>query len=666
MLPLSASPFAEYDDLAMSMKTCPVCDTPYPVERTTCPTDGAVLIETHELANGHIVRGKYRIVRKLGQGGMGVVYLAEHQMLGGQVALKFLAVELSRNPQFVKRFRNEARAAYQLRHPNIVEVADLDQDENGVLFIAMEFVDGPSLRLLMREAKAPLPADRALGIARGVASGLAAAHARGAVHRDIKPENILLSLDAKRRIEAKVLDFGIATMTDNITELSRTHGLLLTPEYASPEQWRGTPANELDGRTDLYALGGCLYEMLAGKTPYKAVNPEGWMYQHLNGTIEPIEVLRPDLERDYPGLSAVVMRLLARNRDERLPSASAFLEAIAPYEPQAAAHYVQSANLPAMQAPTGTQANSVPSGTPSRIAPTGSQPAVAEVQPASTVEPKAISAEIEAPVRASTVVPAGTAVSVPVPPLTRRNPLPFMAVVALAAVAAFAAAWFVFRPQPLLPQAEVPRLSPAGGQFSSPQTITITDATPNAVIHYSLDGTPPTQASPIYAGPLDALPNGTTLRVMALAPGHRQSPSVIGLYLWSKPAAEEQTTNKSQSEPSHPPPPPPDVYAQGKSAFDHKQYAQARGFFGQACSRGNMIGCNYLGYLLSQGLGGAVDVDQARGIFTKACDGGNISSCTSLGSLFQNAGDAANARKYFKMGCDKGNSQACDLMRAVH
>ena len=128
------------------MKTCPVCDTPYPNQHNTCPTDGAVLIESRELAPGYIVRGKYRIVSKLGQGGMGVVYLAEHLMLGGKVALKFLAVELSRNPQFVKRFRNEARAAYQLRHPNIVEVTDLDQDEDGSLFIAMEYVAGPNLR----------------------------------------------------------------------------------------------------------------------------------------------------------------------------------------------------------------------------------------------------------------------------------------------------------------------------------------------------------------------------------------------------------------------------------------------------------------------------------------------------------------------------------------
>src|SRR5215472_11660314 len=221
------------------MKTCPVCDATYPAENTTCPTDGALLIATHEFIPGRMVRGKYLIVRKLGQGGMGVVYEAEHQMLGGHVALKFLAPELSRNPQFVKRFRNEARAAYQLRHPNIVEVTDLDQDEDGSLFIAMEYVNGPSLRMLLREAKVPLPVDRALGIARGIASGLVAAHERGAVHRDIKPENILLSVDAKRRVEAKVLDFGIAAMTENITDLSRTRGLLLTPEYASPEQWRG-------------------------------------------------------------------------------------------------------------------------------------------------------------------------------------------------------------------------------------------------------------------------------------------------------------------------------------------------------------------------------------------------------------------------------------------
>jgi len=646
----------------MSMKTCPVCDTPYPAERTTCPTDGAVLIETHELNPGHIVRGKYKIVRKLGQGGMGVVYLAEHQMLGGQVALKFLAPELSRNPQFVKRFRNEARAAYQLRHPNIVEVADLDQDEDGSLFIAMEFVNGPSLRLLMREAKSPLPADRALGIARGVASGLAAAHARGSVHRDIKPENILLSLDAQRRIQAKVLDFGIATMTDNITDLSRTHGLLLTPEYASPEQWRGTPANELDGRTDLYALGCCLYEMLAGKTPYKAVNPEGWMYQHLNGTIEPLETLRPDLERDYPGLGAVLMNLLARDREQRTPSAMAFLEAVASFEPGAQAHYGQSANLPPMQAGTGAQASSMRPAVSQAHDLTGANMVSAESAIQSS-KPESAAPSIKTPAESvAPVVPTGSGAPPQASPSSRRNLVPFIAGAVLAAVIVFAAAWFVFRRESAIqPAAEVPRLSPPGGQYDSPQTVTITDATPNAVIHYTLDGTPPTHESPIYTDPLDSLQNGATLRAMAIAPGHRQSRSVTGLYLWIKPPAPAPVPESKQPPKS----PAPDVFAQGKSAFDHKQYVQARSFFEQSCGDGNMDGCNYFGYLLSQGLGGPAEIDKARSIFTKACDGGIVNSCISLGSLFQNSGDAANARKYFQIACDKGNSQACGLARNV-
>jgi hypothetical protein len=248
---------------------------------------------------------------------------------------------------------------------------------------------------------------------------------------------------------------------------------------------------------------------------------------------------------------------------------------------------------------------------------------------------------------------------------SRRSPLPFILGVALAAVVAFAAAWFIFRPQPALPQADVPRLSPPGGQFSSRQTVTITDTTPKAVIHYTLDGTLPTQTSLIYVDPLDSLPNGTTLRAMALAPGHRQSSSVIGLYLWSTPASPDETKKTTPSEPTHAQPSVPDVYAQGKAAFDHKQYAQARSLFDQSCSSGNTDSCNYLGYLLSQGLGGPAELDRARGIFTKACDGGNVTSCVSLGSLFQNAGDALSARKYFKVACDKGNSQACSLMRDV-
>ena len=309
------------------MKTCPVCDTAFPDEKSRCPTDGAALLQSHELDPHKIVRGKYRIINKLGQGGMGEVYLAEHLMLGGKIALKFLAADLSRSPRFIKRFRLEAKAAYQLKHPNIVEVTDLDQDEDGTLFIAMEYVEGASLRsVLQQHAPAGLPPVRALDFAREVASGLAAAHERGIIHRDIKPENILIARKQNQPDVAKVLDFGIAAMSEGITDVSRTHGILLTPQYASPEQWRGMPATELDCRADLYALGGVLYEMLCGRPPYQAANAEGWMFQHLNGNYPSLAALRPNVEAQFPGLGDLIDCLLARDREERLSCAEALVD----------------------------------------------------------------------------------------------------------------------------------------------------------------------------------------------------------------------------------------------------------------------------------------------------------------------------------------------------
>jgi serine/threonine protein kinase/TPR repeat protein len=301
------------------MKTCPVCDTPYPDQHTNCPTDGAVLIVSHELAEGSLVRGKYRILRKLGQGGMGVVYLAEDILLGVQVALKFLASELGKDPKFIKRFRNEARAAYLLRHPNIVEVTALDQAEDGSLFIAMEYVDGPSLRSYHGDpefADIPHPVERALGVARDIASGLAAAHAQGTVHRDIKPENIRLTHGKDGQEHAKILDFGIAAMAESVTRVSMTHGILLTPDFAAPEQWLEMPAAEMDGRTDTYALGCVLYWMLTRQTPFHAHNTAGWMKQHLEEAPTPPSHLRPDLA-DWIGLDELVLRMLAKNREDR-------------------------------------------------------------------------------------------------------------------------------------------------------------------------------------------------------------------------------------------------------------------------------------------------------------------------------------------------------------
>jgi eukaryotic-like serine/threonine-protein kinase len=647
------------------MKTCPVCDTPYPDQRTNCPTDGAVLIETKELEPDRIVRNKYRIIRKLGQGGMGIVYLAEHSLLGGQVALKFLAAELSRNPQFVKRFRNEARAAYQLRHPNIVEVTDLDQDEDGTLFIAMEYVPGPSLRTVLREAKGPLPVARALQITREIASGLAAAHARGAVHRDIKPENILVTMETDGRLQAKVLDFGIAVMTDNITNLSRTHGLLLTPEYAAPEQWRGTPGNELDGRTDLYALGGMLYEMLAGRTPFTAVNPEGWMFQHLQGVPEPLSTLRPDLARDYPELESIVMCLLARDREQRFPSAAALLEVLAPTVPQpsgapAVGTYPPSAT-PAPFVPTPvktpvstpvlTPIHSVP--TPVTPTPVIQTPPRISAAPPSTPPPAPAAPAFEKTPTARPATPSTEPSATP----SRRSPIPKLALWAALIVIVGVGIWLASRflhstPQP----AATPMLIPPGGTYSLPQPVAISDATPDAAIHYTVDGTPPTEKSPVYTQPLD-VHSGTVVRAIATAHGYTRSRGITGVYLWSGATNPPPEPQDQTAEPS--------PYDQGKSAYDRKQYADARTLFSQACDGGEPRACNYLGYLYAQGLGGARDTEKARGIYQQACDQRNLASCASLGSLYQDTGNNSQARTYFKKACDGGLAEGCTLLHGA-
>jgi serine/threonine-protein kinase len=305
------------------MKLCPQCKTGFPDHVETCPTHGVFLSEILDLKPGMSILNKYRIVRKLGEGGFGAVYLADQTLMDEQRALKFLARQWSRDQGSIARFRREVQTLRQVRHKNVVDCGDLEQAEDDSLFFAMEFVDGPDLRDFLHSASRPFEVKAALEIARGIAEGMGAAHAKGMVHRDIKPENLLMARDAGGWVP-KIADFGIVATKESSTGRTSTGGSLLTWAYAAPEQWRGMRGSEMDGRTDLYALGGVLFEMLTGKTVFDAENYEGWAFEHGNTPPRPPSSLRPDLA-NWPGLDALVLSLLAKNRDDRPKDVPEFL-----------------------------------------------------------------------------------------------------------------------------------------------------------------------------------------------------------------------------------------------------------------------------------------------------------------------------------------------------
>ena len=301
------------------MKYCPNCKIGYADHIDLCPTHGGYLSEIIDLKPGMLIRGTYLIERKLGQGGFGAVYLAQNTLMEDQRALKFLGREWERDEAFAARFRREVRTLRQVRHRNVVDSGDLERAEDGSLFFPMEYVKGPDLRRFLREASngaAGLDVKLALDLARGIAQGLEAAHAHDLVHRDIKPENILLTQGRNGELIPKIADFGIVATKEGSTALTRVGGTLLTMAYASPEQWQGMPGTELDGRTDLYALGGVMYEMLTGRTPFKAEGYEGWSAQHLNAVPKAVSSRRGELGQ-WRGLDELVLRLLEKDRDKR-------------------------------------------------------------------------------------------------------------------------------------------------------------------------------------------------------------------------------------------------------------------------------------------------------------------------------------------------------------
>jgi serine/threonine-protein kinase len=272
------------------------------------------------------IADRYLIKEKIGEGGMGVVYRAEHTLMRKELAVKVLLPQFSCLESVVRRFQREAQSASRLDHPNIVHINDFGRTSEGQLFLALEYLPGRSLTDVIR-TEAPLPPARAVRIALQLCQALDHAHALGVVHRDLKPDNVMVLTRHDGEEYVKILDFGIAKITEGdgsaeaLTEAGMVFG---TPEYLSPEQAAG---QEADHRADLYALGLILYEMLAGRRPFTAKNKLELLGKHLSERPEPLRVRSPEL--DLPAaLDQAVMKALEKLPDDRWSSGAELYQAL--------------------------------------------------------------------------------------------------------------------------------------------------------------------------------------------------------------------------------------------------------------------------------------------------------------------------------------------------
>ncbi|HTQ04401.1 MAG TPA: serine/threonine-protein kinase [Polyangiaceae bacterium] len=270
---------------------------------------------------------RYRVLNLIGTGGMGAVYRAEHVHMRKTVALKLLHPELLRVGEVVQRFEREAIAAARIDHPNVVAASDFGKLDDGSFYLVLEYVDGTSLRQLLE--RGPLPAARALNIARQTVLALGAAHAAGIVHRDLKPDNVMLVPGPDGSDRVKVLDFGIARVAPpsenrDATKLTRVGVVMGTVAYMSPEQATG---QAIDERTDLYSLGVMIYEMIAGVVPFDAELPSQVLARQL------VEAPPPLPEGTAPALAELVYDLMEKKADDRPPNAQAVLDRLVALTP---------------------------------------------------------------------------------------------------------------------------------------------------------------------------------------------------------------------------------------------------------------------------------------------------------------------------------------------
>jgi tRNA A-37 threonylcarbamoyl transferase component Bud32 len=300
-------------------------DLPSAGSSTSIPAGSAPADGAEATLVGEILDGRYRVTKKLGEGGMGEVYAAEHIHIVKKVAIKLLRPEIVSNQEAVTRFRQEAHSASSIGHKNIIGILDYGQLKDGRIYLCMELLDGAPLNDLI---KTPLPADRLLNILIQTGHGLAAAHAKNIVHRDMKPENIFVTTGPSGEDVPKLLDFGIAKVAgqDGQNNLTRTGTIFGTPYYMAPEQALG---QSVDGRCDIYAMGVICYEVFAGSLPFMGESFMGILTQHITTEPEPVAQRAAKAGRTLPpGLAEVIARAMAKDPDKRYRTMDEFVNGL--------------------------------------------------------------------------------------------------------------------------------------------------------------------------------------------------------------------------------------------------------------------------------------------------------------------------------------------------
>lgn len=320
------------------MKVCPSCGTTYPDHTSFCPEEGTALVPLSDAPAvdvnlvGERLFGDYLLKKKLGEGGMGAVYLAENMAIDQKIAVKVLHPSAARDDETLQRFNREANAIARLSHPNTIRVFIFGKTSEPLIYLAMEYVDGTTLRDELYD-HGPFDELRAIPIMRQTLHALSEAHELGVVHRDLKPDNIMLTHFRGVDDFVKVLDFGIAKVTEprggqqkKLTQAGVVYG---TPEYLSPEQARG---RDIDHRADLYAMGIILYEMVTGVVPFTGDTAlailSGHVYQE-----PPDPSTVTDAKISAP-MRDIILRAIQKNPDDRYQSAMQFLEALEQREAQ--------------------------------------------------------------------------------------------------------------------------------------------------------------------------------------------------------------------------------------------------------------------------------------------------------------------------------------------